>query len=133
MNLQSISGTGALRLGAAFLNSFWEGNKEVYMPAPTWANHIPIFQHSGVKVRNIFRIQPELEPEAGCCHTFDSRSIRINTITPKHAVSILKAQLKILTYVETKKYLCSNLTNFYAKIDTENSSEINNFTTCMRS
>ncbi|OQV14865.1 Aspartate aminotransferase, mitochondrial [Hypsibius exemplaris] len=45
---QAISGTGALRLGAAFLEKFFKGNKEVYMPTPTWGNHIPIFKHAGL-------------------------------------------------------------------------------------
>lgn len=48
--VQSISGTGALRIGAAFLNKFWKGNPEVYLPSPSWGNHTPIFQHSGLKL-----------------------------------------------------------------------------------
>lgn len=48
--VQSISGTGALRIGGAFFNAFWEGNREVYLPTPSWGNHTPIFQHSGLKV-----------------------------------------------------------------------------------
>lgn len=47
---QSISGTGALRIGGAFFNAWWEGNKEVYLPNPSWGNHTPIFKHSGLKV-----------------------------------------------------------------------------------
>lgn len=48
--VQSISGTGALRIGGAFFNSFFPGAKEIFLPTPTWGNHIPIFQHSGLKV-----------------------------------------------------------------------------------
>ncbi|XP_037960412.1 aspartate aminotransferase, mitochondrial [Teleopsis dalmanni] len=48
---QAISGTGALRVGAAFLSKFWEGNREVYVPTPTWGNHTPIFEHSGLTVK----------------------------------------------------------------------------------
>lgn len=48
---QSISGTGALRIGAAFISSFYPYAKEVYVPAPTWGNHVPIFKHSGVNVK----------------------------------------------------------------------------------
>ncbi|KAJ3653772.1 hypothetical protein Zmor_013007 [Zophobas morio] len=48
--VQSISGTGALRVGAAFLNNFFPGNKTVYLPKPTWGNHTPIFKHSGLNV-----------------------------------------------------------------------------------
>lgn len=49
--VQAISGTGSLRVGAAFLSKFWNGNKEVYLPTPTWGNHVPIFEHCGIKVQ----------------------------------------------------------------------------------
>lgn len=48
--VQGISGTGSLRIGGAFLNKFFPHNKELFLPTPTWGNHIPIFQHSGLKV-----------------------------------------------------------------------------------
>uniref|UniRef100_A0A0A1X384 Aspartate aminotransferase n=1 Tax=Zeugodacus cucurbitae TaxID=28588 RepID=A0A0A1X384_ZEUCU len=50
--VQSLSGTGALRVGAAFLGLFWKGERVVYLPTPTWPNHKPIFMHSGLKVAN---------------------------------------------------------------------------------
>ena len=34
---QSISGTGALRIGGEFLNRFY-ANKNIYVPNPTWYN-----------------------------------------------------------------------------------------------
>ncbi|KAF8642342.1 hypothetical protein AX16_009611 [Volvariella volvacea WC 439] len=48
---QSISGTGALRIGAAFLGRHYPYAKVVYVPTPTWGNHIPLFQDSGLEVR----------------------------------------------------------------------------------
>lgn len=48
---QGISGTGSLRIGSAFLSKFWDGNREVYVPNPTWGNHIPIFEHAGLSVK----------------------------------------------------------------------------------
>lgn len=47
---QSISGTGALRIGGAFLQRFYPGAKKIYLPTPTWGNHIPIFKDSGLEV-----------------------------------------------------------------------------------
>nr|BBA45751.1 glutamate oxaloacetate transaminase, mitochondrial-like [Pachyrhynchus infernalis] len=44
---QSVSGTGALRLGAAFLAKFFQGNKVIYFPKPTWGNHKNIFAAEG--------------------------------------------------------------------------------------
>ena len=43
--VQGISGTGSLRVGGAFLSSFFPGNKEVYLPAPSWGNHTPVSQY----------------------------------------------------------------------------------------
>lgn len=48
--VQSISGTGALRIGGAFFDKWFPGNKEIFLPNPSWGNHTPIFGHSGLKV-----------------------------------------------------------------------------------
>jgi len=48
---QSISGTGALRIGGEFLNKF-HSNKTIYLPTPSWGNHKPIFADSGLKVES---------------------------------------------------------------------------------
>lgn len=47
--VQSISGTGALRLGGEFLNRFYS-SKKIYLPSPTWGNHVPIFKDSGLEI-----------------------------------------------------------------------------------
>lgn len=47
---QSISGTGALRTGGAFLERFYPGAKTIYVPTPSWANHNAVFKDSGLKV-----------------------------------------------------------------------------------
>jgi aspartate aminotransferase, mitochondrial len=51
---QAISGTGALRVGGVFLARFFEGKggKKIYLPTPTWGNHIPIFRDSGLEVKH---------------------------------------------------------------------------------
>lgn len=53
---QSISGTGALRIGAAFLERFYPGaekgfEKKIYIPNPSWANHGAIFKDAGLDVK----------------------------------------------------------------------------------
>ncbi|KIK94907.1 hypothetical protein PAXRUDRAFT_827518 [Paxillus rubicundulus Ve08.2h10] len=48
---QSISGTGALRIGGAFVARHYPGSKIIYLPNPTWGNHIPLFKDSGLEVR----------------------------------------------------------------------------------
>lgn len=49
--VQAISGTGALRIGGAFLSGFFPGTKDIYLPTPSWGNHGPIFRHSGLNVK----------------------------------------------------------------------------------
>ncbi|KAI6812386.1 Aspartate aminotransferase [Hortaea werneckii] len=48
---QSISGTGALRIGGAFLQRFYPGAKAIYIPTPSWANHKAVFTDSGLEVK----------------------------------------------------------------------------------
>lgn len=48
--VQGISGTGTLRIGAAFLKRFYPHSEVVYLPAPSWANHAQIFTEADIKV-----------------------------------------------------------------------------------
>ncbi|EDV29026.1 uncharacterized protein TRIADDRAFT_63196 [Trichoplax adhaerens] len=50
--VQSISGTGALTIGAAFLRKFFPYNKTVYLPSPTWGNHVPLFKFAGLETKH---------------------------------------------------------------------------------
>jgi len=47
---QSVSGTGALRIATGFLSQFYSGPKVVYLPDPTWGNHVPLVEGTGMKV-----------------------------------------------------------------------------------
>lgn len=47
---QTISGTGALRIGGAFVERFYPHGKTIYIPDPSWANHSAVFKDSGLKV-----------------------------------------------------------------------------------
>jgi aspartate aminotransferase, cytoplasmic len=49
-SVQTISGTGAVHLGALFLAKFFKGNRTVYVSNPTWANHNQIFSNVGLPV-----------------------------------------------------------------------------------
>ncbi|KAM4056890.1 aminotransferase class I and II domain-containing protein [Hirsutella rhossiliensis] len=48
-SLQTISGTGAVHLGALFLAKFYKGTRTVYLSNPTWANHNQIFGNVNLK------------------------------------------------------------------------------------
>lgn len=45
---QTISGTGAVRLGAELISRFFKA--PVYISNPTWANHRAIFNNAGMEV-----------------------------------------------------------------------------------
>ena len=54
--VQSLSGTGACRIGGHFLAKFVPkptglDKVPIYIPTPTWGNHIAIFQEAGMEVR----------------------------------------------------------------------------------
>ncbi|CAJ0955071.1 unnamed protein product, partial [Mesorhabditis belari] len=49
--VQSISGTGALRIGSEFLTKYAK-TKVIYQPTPTWGNHVPIFKFVGMDVKS---------------------------------------------------------------------------------
>lgn len=48
---QSISGTGALRIGGEFLAKFYPAAKKILIPDPSWANHNAVFTDSGLEVQ----------------------------------------------------------------------------------
>ncbi|KXH39962.1 aspartate aminotransferase [Colletotrichum simmondsii] len=48
-SVQTISGTGANSLGALFISKVMEPKPRVYIGVPTWGNHIPIFQNTGLE------------------------------------------------------------------------------------
>ncbi|XP_045597804.1 aspartate aminotransferase, mitochondrial [Procambarus clarkii] len=59
VTVQGISGTGALRIGSTFLSKFFPGPKVVWLPAPTWGNHVPIFKHVNMEVQQYRYYDPK--------------------------------------------------------------------------
>ncbi|KAG8034420.1 hypothetical protein G9C98_007496 [Cotesia typhae] len=57
--VQGISGTGSLCIGAFYLSKFFPGNKEVYMPTPTWGNHTPLFKLAGLTPKSYRYYDPK--------------------------------------------------------------------------
>jgi len=61
-SVQSISGTGALRLAGEFLSK-WGGKPTVYLSNPTWGNHATIFKGAGlikIKIMCLSKYQSNL-------------------------------------------------------------------------
>lgn len=49
--VQSLSGTGACRVGGKFFSNSLGAGTPIYIPTPTWGNHIAIFKEAGLDVR----------------------------------------------------------------------------------
>jgi len=55
VTIQALSGTGALRVGADFMRKFiglpGDNAKTIWLPDPTWGNHLPIFKDAGFALK----------------------------------------------------------------------------------
>ena len=51
--VQTVSGTGALRVASEFLSRFlpFSPRPSVYVSDPTYVNHYPVFERTGFEVR----------------------------------------------------------------------------------
>ena len=57
-SIQSISGTGGLRLSAAFIQRFFPHAKCIYISNPTWENHKSIINHSDLEFKEYSYYNP---------------------------------------------------------------------------
>jgi len=58
--VQSLSGTGCLRVVAGYIKRNWDGPlPTVYVSDPTWGNHFPIFNHQGINTTTYPYWDPE--------------------------------------------------------------------------
>jgi len=52
VSIQALSGTGALRVGGDYMKRFinlpGDNKKSIFLPNPTWGNHIPLFTDAGL-------------------------------------------------------------------------------------
>ncbi|KAK3085986.1 hypothetical protein FSP39_011705 [Pinctada imbricata] len=58
VTVQGVSGTGSLRIGAAFFAKWYAKSKDFWIPTPSWGNHTPIFKHSGLDVKSYRYYEP---------------------------------------------------------------------------
>lgn len=95
--VQGISGTGALRIGTAFLSKFFPGPKVAHLPAPTWGNHIPLFKHVNMDVQQYRYYDPKT-----CGYDFAGAMEDISNI-PEGSLIVLHACAHNPTGVDPKK------------------------------
>ena len=48
--IQTLSGTGGLRIGQSFLFKFYPFQKKIYLSSPTWGNHHAIAKGAGLEI-----------------------------------------------------------------------------------
>jgi len=58
VTVQSLSGTGALRLGAALIARIFANKPTVYVSKPTWSNHFNIFRNERLEVKEYRYFDP---------------------------------------------------------------------------
>jgi aspartate aminotransferase len=107
--IQGVSGTGSLRVAAAFLSNFFPANKVVYLPSPTWGNHTPIFKHSGLDVKSYRYYDPKT-----CGLDFVGALDDISKI-PEKSIILLHACAHNPTGVDPNKEQWAELSNLIKK------------------
>lgn len=61
--LQTLSGTGALRVAAEFISKFSDKKPKVYISDPSWGNHHTIFQKAGLETTKYrYSVNPRSRP-----------------------------------------------------------------------
>ena len=58
-SIQSVSGTGGLRLSTAFIQRFYPHARCIYIPNPTWGNHKSIINQSGLEFKEYSYYDPD--------------------------------------------------------------------------
>jgi len=57
--IQALSGTGACRLVGEFISRFFGAGTPIYLPDPTWGNHLNIFKDAGLETRKYRYFDPD--------------------------------------------------------------------------
>ena len=82
--LQTLGGSGALKVGADFLHMYFPA-AQVWVSDPTWENHHAMFEGAGLKVNTY----PYYDPATGGLR-FDDMLATLNSL-PRHSVVLLHA------------------------------------------
>lgn len=108
-SVQGLSGTGSLTIGAYFLSQFWKGPKDIYVPTPTWGNHIPLFTRAGLTVKKYRYYDPKT-----CGLDFDG-ALQDLAKCPENSIVLLHACAHNPTGVDPKPEQWKEISNVIKK------------------
>jgi len=111
ITVQTISGTGSLRIGANFLSRHHAGPRDVYLPKPSWGNHTPIFRDAGMQLKAYRYYDP-----ATCGFDFKGALEDISQI-PEKSVILLHACAHNPTGVDPRPEQWKELSDLIKKRD----------------
>ena len=85
ITVQSIGGTGALKLGADFLKRFSADDTQVWISDPSWENHLALFESAGFTVNSYPYYDPATRGVNFAGMLAALKSIRSGSIVLLHA------------------------------------------------
>lgn len=107
-SLQSLSGTGALRVGGEFLYKY-APLKTIWIPIPTWGNHNQIFKFSGLEVKTYRYYDPKT------CGLDFAGMVEDLSSAPPESVILLHACAHNPTGVDPKPEQWKELSSLFTK------------------
>jgi len=78
------------------MEKWFPGSKDIYLPSPTWGNHVPLFKHSGLNVKTYRYYEPKT-----CGFDFNGAMDDIRAI-PENSIILLHACAHNPTGVDPK-------------------------------
>ena len=82
--VQALSGTGALRVAGDYFAKFLGHGSAIYVPSPTWGNHIPIFTNAGLEVKTYTYLDAKVTRTQRTCTLAHTATHRHRTPPPPH-------------------------------------------------
>jgi len=108
--VQALSGTGSLRVIGEFYSKFF-GSSSIYLPNPTWGNHIPIMKNAGLDVQRYRYYDP-----ATCGLDFSGLMEDVNN-APEGSIFLLHACAHNPTGVDPNQEQWSEMSELMKKKD----------------
>lgn len=84
-SFQTVGGTGACHMGAAFLKKWYDVDSTAYISDPSWENHHDVFHHEGIETA----LYPYWDEQSRTVHT--GRMVKTLASAPARSIVVLHA------------------------------------------